>query len=504
MGNKEKTMTRIIVDTDAGKTRISRFVYGHFAEHLGHCIYGGFWVGPDSPIPNTRGIRNDLVAAMKAIRAPVLRWPGGCFADEYHWQDGVGPRERRPAMLNYHWGQVVENNHFGTHEFLDLCEQIGCEPYICGNVGSGTVREMQQWIEYLTYDGDSPMARWRKQNGREKPWRIKYWGVGNENGGCGGSMRPEYYKDEFQRYGTFCRNLSGNTLYRIACGAYNDYVEWTDVLMKNYCGILMQGLSYHYYASHSLMRRLSTRQATGFNEWDWYETMRVARLMDNYLRQHIAAMDRHDPERKVGFIVDEWGTWWEVEPATNPAFLRQQNTLRDALVAGLTLHIFHDYAERIHMANIAQTINVLQAMALTDGPRMALTPTYYVFEMFKEHQDALRLPTHVECDECGMEDARIPMISASASRADDGWALLTLCNLSLDREETVSVTITGGSVAEVSARVLTHENMDAHNTFDAPNAVKPAPLAGVEATRNGLRLRVPPKSVVAIRFRVKA
>ena len=188
----------------------SRHIYGHFAEHLGRCIYGSIWVGEDSSIPHVRGIRSDIVAALRDIRVPVLRWPGGCFADEYHWMGGIGPKEERPAMVNTHWGGVTQNNHFGTHEFLDLCEQLDCEPYICGNMGSGTVQEMQDWVEYITFDGVSPMADLRRAHGREEPWQITYWGVGNENWGCGGRMRPEFYADLYRRYATYLRDLSGN------------------------------------------------------------------------------------------------------------------------------------------------------------------------------------------------------------------------------------------------------------------------------------------------------
>jgi alpha-N-arabinofuranosidase len=211
---------------------INKNIYGQFAEHLGSCIYGGIWVGPDSPIPNTRGIRNDVIAALKSLGVPVLRWPGGCFADEYHWRDGIGPREKRPSMINTHWGGVVENNAFGTHEFLDFCELIGAEPYVCVNVGSGTVQEGMEWIEYMTSDAKSPMANLRRANGREAPWKIKYVAVGNESWGCGGNMRPEYYADEFRRYNTFIKNYPGNRIYRVAGGSNGNDFNWTEVLIS--------------------------------------------------------------------------------------------------------------------------------------------------------------------------------------------------------------------------------------------------------------------------------
>src|SRR6185295_1160960 len=322
-------MNQIIINADLGKATISRHIYGHFAEHLGRCIYGGFWVGEDASIPNTRGIRNEIVEALRAIQIPNLRWPGGCFADEYHWMDGIGPREQRPAMINTHWGGVTENNHFGTHEFMDLCAQLGCEPYICGNLGSGTVQEMQQWVEYLTSDSTSPMTDLRRRNGRAEPWRITFWGVGNENWGCGGTMRPEYYADEYRRYQTYVRNFGDNQLYKIACGPRNDDYRWTDVLMKNARNmrgnLLMHGLSLHYYTPDGPYRQ--QHAATQFDEREWADILKTATYMDELITRHSAIMDQYDPEKQVGLIVDEWGTWYAVEPGTHPRFLYQQNSM---------------------------------------------------------------------------------------------------------------------------------------------------------------------------------
>ena len=376
---------------------VNRHIYGHFAEHLGRCIYEGIWVGEDSSIPNTRGIRNDVVSALKELKIPVLRWPGGCFADEYHWKDGIGPRAQRPKMINTHWGGVVENNHFGTHEFLDLCEQIGAEPYVCGNVGSGTVQEMMEWVEYMTSDADSPLANLRRRNGRDEPWRVRFFGVGNESWGCGGSMRPEYYADLFRRYNTFVKNYPGNRVFRIACGANSADYNWTEVLMSQ-VGRRMDGLSLHYYtvATGDWRRKGSSTQ---FDESQWHSTLRRTLTMDELITKHSEIMDRHDPEKRIGLIVDEWGTWYDVEPGTNPGFLYQQNTLRDALAAALNFHIFHRHADRVMMANIAQTVNVLQAMILTDGEKILRTPTYHVFEMFKVHQGGASLPVELQTPE---------------------------------------------------------------------------------------------------------
>jgi alpha-L-arabinofuranosidase len=498
-------MNRIVINADMGSATISRHIYGHFAEHLGRCIYGGFWVGQDSAIPNTRGIRDDIVAALRAIKIPNLRWPGGCFADEYHWMDGIGPRAQRPTMINTHWGGVTENNHFGTHEFLDLCEQLGCEPYICGNVGSGTIQEMQQWVEYLTFDGVSPMADLRRRNGREQPWPVRFWGVGNENWGCGGNMSAEYYADEYRRYQTYVRNFGENEIFKIACGPRNDDYGWTDVLMRrarNGRGrLLMHGLSLHYYTPDA-PRRLAHR-ATEFGEEGWFEILTAARVMEELVSRHGAIMDRYDPERQVGLIVDEWGTWFAAEPGTNPRFLYQQNSMRDALVAALTLHIFNAHCERVTMANIAQTVNVLQALILTDpdSERMVLTPTYHVFDMFKAHHDATLLPLDLSCDDYTYGDQRMPGLSTSASRDQAGRVHLTLCHANPHTTADVLVEVRGMQLLAVEGRVLTAEQMTAHNTFDAADQVRPRQLPGVAVQDNRLTLAVPPMAVVALELR---
>jgi alpha-N-arabinofuranosidase len=367
----------ITLRADQSGPVINPNIYGHFAEHLGRCIYEGVWVGEDSKIPNTRGIRKDVVEALKKLNIPVLRWPGGCFADEYHWRDGIGPRDQRPAMINTHWGGVTENNHFGTHEFLDFCEQLGTEPYICGNVGSGTPQEMMEWVEYMTSDADSPMANLRRKNGRKEPWKVRYFGVGNESWGCGGNMRPEFYADNFRRFNTFVKNYGSNRVYRIACGANANDTNWTEVVMSQ-AGRRMNGLSLHYYTIATGDWR-NKGSATEFAENQWHSTLRRTLEMDDLIARHSAIMDKYDAQKRIGMVVDEWGTWYNVEPGTNPGFLRQQNTLRDGLVAALNFNVFHKHAARVVMANIAQTINVLQAMILTDKEKMILTPTYHAF-----------------------------------------------------------------------------------------------------------------------------
>ena len=483
---------RLIVNADEGKTKIDRHVYGHFSEHLGRCIYGGYWVGEDSPIPNTRGIRRDIVKAFKAIKVPNIRWPGGGFADEYHWMDGIGPREKRPSMINTHWGWVTENNHFGTHEFLDLCEQVGCEPYICGNLGSATVREMSQWVEYVNSDAVSPMADLRRANGRDKAWGVKFWGVGNENWGCGGWMRPEFYADQYRRYACYCRNYPPHNLCRIACGPPHDWYDWTETLMKM-AGGNMQGLAPHYYCGSGKR----SRSATKFEEYDWAHNLKNALVMDELVTRHTAIMDRYDPAGNVAMVVDEWGAWHAVEPGTNPGFLYQQNTLRDALVAGLTLNIFNRHCRRVRMANIAQTVNVLQAIVLTEGAKMILTPTYHVFDMYQGHQDAILLPAHLETGDYECEDLKIPAISASASRKD-GRVLLTLCNVHATKAQDVAVDLRGCSVRGATGRILTARRITAHNTFAKPDVVKPEAFDEFKRRGSLLNVRMPARSVVAL------
>ena len=496
LGRAADATATIALDASKPGPVINKNIYGQFAEHLGACIYGGIWVGPDSPIPNTRGMRNDVIAALKHLGVPVLRWPGGCFADEYHWRDGIGPREKRPAMINTHWGGVVENNAFGTHEFLDFCELIGAEPYVCVNVGSGTVQEGMEWVEYMTSDAKSPMANLRRANGREAPWKIKYVAVGNESWGCGGNMRPEYYADEFRRYNTFIKNYAGNKIYRVAGGSNGNDFNWTEVLMAN-AAKQMNGLSLHWYTlpTSNWQKKGS---ATEFDEAAWIATLQHTLHMEELLVKHSAIMDKYDPTRRIGLVVDEWGTWYDATPGTNPGFLQQQNTLRDAIVAGLNLHLFQNHAERVSMANIAQMVNVLQAMILTDQDKMVLTPTYHVFELYKVHQGATSLPLALSTPDYAVGAEKIPAVSAAASRDAAGKVHLSLVNANPNAAITVSCTLTGLTAKSVSGRVLTSPAMDAHNTFASPEVVKPAKFDGATLAGDKLTIILPAKSVVVL------
>ncbi|MBR2822152.1 MAG: alpha-N-arabinofuranosidase [Clostridia bacterium] len=486
-------MATITVDTRHPGQPISRNLFGNFSEHLGRCIYNGVYVGEGSPIPNENGMRRDIVEALRKIHLPVLRWPGGCFADEYHWEDGIGPKASRRRMVNTNWGSVVEDNSFGTHEFLELCRQIGCEPYINANVGSGTVREMAEWVEYLNQGADSTLARRRAENGHPEPFGVKYWGVGNESWGCGGNMRPEYYADEFRRYQTYCRTYGPHRLYRIACGPSVDDYHWMEVLMER-AARYMDGISLHHYTVPGPWEKKGS--ATVFDADQYYYTLNRADYMDELIRHHASIMDRFDPEKRIGLIVDEWGTWFDVEPGTNPGFLYQQNTMRDAMVAVISLHIFMKHADRVHMANLAQLINVLQALILTDGDQMLLTPTYHVFDLLQGHMDALSLP----CDtHCGMLPCGVRQVTASASEKD-GVITLTLANLSMTEPEEISLRLEGWKGGSCDARILSEE-AHAHNTFDCPDRVAPKAFVPAPEKDGVFSLELPPCSLVSLTLR---
>lgn len=486
---------------DAGRDHpvIPKEIYGQFAEHLGTCIYGGLWVGPDSEIPNEQGYRVDVLEALRALKVPVMRWPGGCFADEYHWVDGIGPREKRPRMVNTNWGGTVEDNSFGTHEFLNLCEKLGCEPYISGNVGSGTPEELSKWVEYMTAS-DGPMAKLRRENGREKPWKVKYLGVGNESWGCGGNMRPEYYSDLYRRYATFCRNYGDNRLYKIASGASDYDYNWSEVLMKQIGGGRMDGLSVHYYTVTGWSG--SKGSATKFDPDRYYWTLGKALEIEPVLERHMAIMDSHDPARRVGLLVDEWGTWFDEEPGTVPGHLYQQNTLRDAMVAALTFNVFHKYTDRVKMANIAQIANVLQSMVLTRGDEMVLTPTYYAFYLYKAHQDAEFLP--LECN-AGVRDAgdgrTIPTVSATASRDKQEVTHLSLVNPDLEKAHTIFIAFDALRPAKVSGQILTAEQATDFNDFGTAEKVRTRAFSNCRIVKGGIEATLPAKSIVTLSIR---
>jgi len=436
------------------------------------------------------------VAALKRIEIPNLRWPGGCFADEYHWMDGIGPREKRPRMVNTHWGGVVEDNSFGTHEFMDLCEQLGTEPYICGNVGSGSVEEMSKWVEYLTFDGESPMAKLRAQNGREKPWKVKFWGVGNENWGCGGNMTAAFYADQYKRYATYCRNYGENRLVRIVGGPNSWDLQWMETMMKNIPLGMMGGVSLHNY---TVPKNWSDKgSATAFSESEYFTTIEKALRMDELINKQSRVMDVYDPAKRVGLMVDEWGNWYNVEPGTNPGFLYQQNTLRDALTAAINLNIFNNHCDRVRMANIAQTVNVLQSLILTDGPKMVLTPTFYVYELYAAHHDAAMIPMTLQSPTYDLDGKSIPSINASASKDARGRVHVSLVNINPNASVKITCEIRGLKSGAGSGKMITGEAITSCNTFDAPNTVSTKPFSGFKVDGSTLMVEMPAKSVVML------
>ena len=499
-------MTKLVINPSKKQSKINKEIYGHFSEHLGRCIYEGIYVGEDSQIPNKNGMRTDVVEALKHIRIPVLRWPGGCFADEYHWKDGIGPKETRKKMINTHWGGVVEDNSFGTHEFFELCEQLDCEAYVNGNLGSGTVQEMSEWVEYITFEGVSPMADLRKKNGHEKPWKLDFFGVGNENWGCGGNMNPDFYANEYRRYQTYVRNYHpDHPIHKVCCGANVDDYEWTSEVLKtthNHClkelHGNMDGLSLHYYVHPEGWEIKGS--ATDFDDKVWYKSLNKALFMETLIERHGHIMDEYDPEKKIGMIVDEWGAWYTVEPGTNPGFLYQQNTMRDALIAGITLNIFNKHSDRVKMANLAQIVNVLQSVILTDGADMILTPTYHVFDMYKYHQDAELLHSDLTgVDTIQNGEFSIPALQESVSVQKDGTITVTLANLSAEQSYPVEIALTEKKNRTVSAKILTGA-MNAHNTFEEPDAVKEESFEGVAEKDGTLSLEIPACSVICLRI----
>lgn len=496
---------RLIVNADTPRDTINKHIYGHFAEHLGRDIYGGFWVQEEAGAGTAQGglpevppsgwqYNEPVLEALRALDIPNVRWPGGCFADYYYWRDGIGPRDERPTMVNSLWGGVTEDNSFGTHEFLELTERLDAEPIVVGNVGSGTVEEMANWWEYVNHPGGSALADERAANGRTEPWYVRFWGVGNESWGCGGAMRPEYYADLYRRFAEFIRPIGDTHPFHIATGASGSDYNWTEVMMRE-AGNRIDGIDLHHYTITGTWADKGS--STDFTRAQWVASMQSALQMDELLTRHSAIMDQYDPEKRVWLIVGEWGMWHDVESGTEPGFLYQQNTIRDAIVAAATLNIFNQHADRVRMANIAQTINVLQAMILTQGDEMILTPTYHVFHMYKPHMDAAMLPVDLQAGTFSHDGERIPAVSASASQKD-GRMHLTLANMDPTQPRTIETSIRGGTMAGVSGRILAAEAMNAHNTFEAPETVAPQSFDGATLDGGTLTVELPPMSVVAL------
>lgn len=486
-----------VLHADEAGPKVHRQIFGQFAEHLGDGIYEGVWVGEGSDIPNTNGYRNDVIEALRDLSVPLVRWPGGCFADEYRWREGIGPREDRPVKVNTHWGGVTEPNSFGTHEFMNFAELLGAETYVSGNVGSAPPSELAEWVEYMTSPTTSTLAEERRANGRDEPWKLDYVGIGNELWGCGGQMKADYAADVTRRYATFIKAPAGVDILKIASGASDFNYNWTETMMRE-AGDVVDGIGVHYYTvTHDWTNKGS---ATDFSEEEWAKNLSKAFRMDELLTKHIAIMDKYDPDGRVWLAVDEWGAWHDPEPGTNPGFLRQQNSLRDGALAAMTLNIFVKHAERVKMANIAQMVNVLQAMILTDGDKMVLTPTYHVYHMYKPWLDAARLPIEVKSPVYSVGDWKMPAVSVSAVKDAEGDIHVALVNLDPKRPAQATVKLSGVGAATVAGQVLTAAEMTAHNTFDKPNAVAPAPFSGARIEAGALVADLPAKSVVVLRL----
>jgi alpha-N-arabinofuranosidase len=494
------------VDASKSGAKIDRNIFGQFAEHLGYGVYEGVWVGTDSKVPNTRGIRNDVVAALKALKAPNVRWPGGCFADEYHWRKGVGPAGQRPATLNPNWGGVIEPNTFGVHEFMDFMDQIGSEAYLSVNVGSGTPQEAAEWLEYMTTAQPTALAKERAANGHPAPYKVAYLGIGNESWDCGGNMTPDYYLSQLKIYSRFVRNFNPaqqdkEQMLKIAVGpggAEGRWTEWTEVIMKAYQNRQwswdINGLSLHNYTVGQWPPPFAS---VGFGETEYSQFLKLTLAMEDLISRNSVIMDKYDPQKKVALVVDEWGAWYAPLPGSNPGFLVQQNSLRDAVLAALNLNIFARHADRVRMANIAQMINVLQAMIMTDQDKMVLTPTYHVFKMYVPFQDATFVPVAFYPGAYTYKDVTLPRVDAIAAKDTNGKLWLAITNIDPNQSVEIEASLAGVTAKSAVGETLTAPKVDSVNTFDAPNTVAPKP---VSATIQGgkLSLELAPKSVTVI------
>lgn len=492
---------RITLFPEKASDSINRNVYGHFAEHLGRCIYGGVYVGEkEKNVPNRNGIRLDIVAALKNLEVPVLRWPGGCFADSYHWKDAIGPKDKRRHIENTSWGNVREDNSFGTHEFLEFCEMIGAEPYLAVNMGSGTVQEAVEWVQYVNHaNGTSYLTDLRLQNGRSKPWNVKFWGIGNESWDCGGHMTAEYYVNEYRKFATLMTSYGNSErLFRIAVGPGSEDYAWTETVMRDIPARRIEGVSIHHYSVINWSKKGS---ATQFSEEEYFRTMEQAWRMERIVKKNSEVMDKYDPRKRVALIVDEWGGWYDVEPGTNGAFLYQQNTMRDAMIAGLTLNIFNNHCDRVRMANLAQMVNVLQAVILTKEEKLVLTPTYHVMEMYKVHQDALMIPLAMTSDDYVLGERKLQAVSASASKDRNGVVHISIVNMDAGKSQEIKIDLGDLSPNSVTGRILSSGKIQDHNTFDNPEKIKPSPFDKASLEANNLKLIIPPISVVVLALR---
>lgn len=500
-------MRNYVINTFNKKSKIMPEIYGHFAEHLGNCIYQGLYVGRDSEISNKNGVRLDVIEALKNLNIPVLRWPGGCFADTYHWKSGIGKLSERKKIVNSNWGNVIEDNSFGTHEFLDLCEELRCEPYIAGNVGSGSPQEMADWVEYVTgaEESESEMVALRKRNGRTQPWKVKYWGIGNECWGCGGAMTPEHYSDLLNTFYFFAHRSAHSPMYGIASGAFGSCYSWTEKVVEK-AMYSMNGISLHHYSEFRPSNTPGPEgkiRATKFSEREYFGMLKSSLLMKDYIRKHSNIIELKGNGRSIDLIIDEWGTWFRVEPGTNPDFLYQQNSLLDALIASATFNIFNKNSNVVKMANIAQLVNVLQSVILTEEDKMILTPTYFAFYMYKAHMNSTLVDSYIQTEIIGSGDQMIEDISESSSVTENGNLIITITNFDIYCEKRIRTTVIGTKLKKCTASILTAEKMDYHNTFENPDKVKLREFNDFELTDDGIDFTMPTKSILVFEINVE-
>lgn len=492
-----QAQNKIILQVDSSKTTISKHIYGHFAEHLGRCIYDGIYVGRDNAkIPNTSGVRNDVIKALKDLQIPNLRWPGGCFADTYHWKDAIGPLNERKHIENLAWGNVREDNSFGTNEFLDLCELLGAEPYLALNMNSGTIQEAMEWVQYANHaNGTSYLTDMRAKNGRANPWKVKYWGIGNESWDCGGNMTVDHYINLYKQYATAITSYSNTEkLFRIAVGPGTPDYAWTEALMRDIPAKRLEGISIHHYSVINWSAKGSSFQ---FSDEEYFKTMQQAFRIEDFITKNSEVMDKYDPAKRVALIVDEWGGWYEEDPS-GKGQLYQQNTIRDAMIAGLTLNIFNNHADRVKMANLAQIVNVLQAVILTKEEKLILTPTYHVMEMYKVHQDALLIPVTVQTNNFVVGSNQLPAVSASASKNSSGKLHISLTNIDNKKSQTIELSVGSFKVKQIKGRILTSSTVQDHNTFENSNKISPQEFKKASFAKGTVSLTMPPNSVVVL------
>jgi alpha-N-arabinofuranosidase len=485
----ETHMNSVLICSDSGKARISKHIYGHFAESPGTAVYPGIWVGPDSSIPNTRGIRKDVVEALQNVKAANLRWPGGAYAERYRWRDGIGPLSSRKPHEEFN----DETNEFGTHEFLDFCDMVGCEPYLCCSTTSGTVEEARDWLRYLTADDDSGPAKLRRKNGRREPWNARLWAVGNEVWAY--CDKPAPYAGKFLEYEEAMRAATDQDLYLVACGPGGTRYDWTDTLMR-IVGTRMEGLAFHHYTLAGPWA--DKGPALGFTEQHWALSMQNSFGIETMVYKHSEIMDRYDPGKKVALVMDEWGVWHSGASHMPEDCPHSPGTIRDAIVAAMMLNMFNNHCERLRVANIAMLVNALHPLYITHEDRLLRTPTSHVYEMFTVHHEATMLPLITTADRGLPYDYTMPGFNASASRDDAGRIHLTLCNVTVDSDREISCRLASGNINSARGRILTSDAIDGHNTFREPDRVAPAPFEGASIDNGIVKIALPARSVVLL------